>query len=271
MLRKEMTVNKKRVQRLWKKLGLTLKRRVKKRRRGPSSLALRASRRNQIWAYDFIHDECANGRKLKMLTIIDEYTREVLAIEVDHRLSAQRVIGVLERVMRKREAPEYIRSDNGPEFVAKKLQSWLKRRQAGTLYIQPGRPWQNAYAESFHGKFREECLNLETFLDVRDARRIVREWLKYYNNQRPHSSLKGQTPSGFGAQSAVELGGSAPKPPEFSACGPNMKQAEAQELPPACPAADAALGLLSSRALSSAPAQSSEHDVPRRQAHVRTL
>ncbi len=198
LLRREMRINKKRVYRLWKKLGLTVRvRKKRKRLKAMRSVGVRAERVNQIWAYDFMEDACTDGRKLRLLTLIDEYTREALAIEVDRRLPARRVIEVLKRVKKSRGVPECIRSDNGPEFIARKLKRWLAEHQTQTLYIAPGSPWQNGHVESFNGRLRDECLNVEAFVDAQDARRITGRWLQHYNSERPHSSLGNLTPEEF--------------------------------------------------------------------------
>ena len=154
---------------------------------------------NHVWTYDFIFDTTSDSRTLKFLTLVDEFTRECLAIKVARRLPAQAVIEVLRWVFAERGVPEYLRSDNGPEFIAKAIQGWLKERQVKTQYIKPGSPWQNAYGESFNGKFRDECLNMEVFYSVLEAETIVETWRQSYNHERPHSSLAYQTPAEFAA------------------------------------------------------------------------
>jgi putative transposase len=133
------------------------------------------------------------------LTLLDEFTRECLAIKVERRLPAKAVIEVLERVFSERGVPEYLRSDNGPEFIAKAIQRWLKQRRVQTHYIEPGSPWQNAFGESFNGKFRDECLNMEVFYSLAEATIIVETWRQSYSQERPHSSLGYQTPAEFAA------------------------------------------------------------------------
>lgn len=150
-----------------------------------------------MWTYDFVHDACANGQRLKILTLIDECTRESLAIEVATRMNAQQVIQVLERVIGVRGTPVYIRSDNGPEFIARAVQRWLKQRYVQTAYIEPGSPWQNAYGESFNGRLRDECLNMEWFRNLQEAQVVIAGWHRQYNQDRPHSSLAYQTPDAF--------------------------------------------------------------------------
>jgi putative transposase len=156
-----------------------------------------ATHPNHFWTYDFVFDTTFDSRRLKFLTLVDEYTRECLAIKVDRRLPAKAVIEVLEQVFKERGVPEYIRSDNGPEFIAKAIQGWLQRRQAKTHYIEPGSPWQNAYGESFNSRFRDECLNMEVFYGLAEATTVVEKWRQTYNRERPHSSLGYQTPAEF--------------------------------------------------------------------------
>ena len=196
LAREDHAANHKRVQRLWHGAGLSLPRRRPKKRRVPRSQvrSQRATRPNQIWCYDFVYDVCSNGAKLKMLTIEDEFTRESLAVEVGGSLPTVRVIAVLERLFEKRGAPEGLRSDNGPEFVAGAIQNWLTKNAVQTHYIEPGRPWQNGIAESFNGKLRDECLSREWFQNRVEAAALVARYQRYYNEERPHSSLDYQTP-----------------------------------------------------------------------------
>ena len=149
--------------------------------------------------HKFVCDTTSDSRTLKFLSLIDEFTRECLAIKVERRLPAKAVIEVLEQVFAERGMPEYLRSDNGPEFVAKAIQRWLTKRQVKTHYIEPGSPWQNAYGESFNGKFRDECLNMEVFYSLAEATTIVEVWRQSYNHERPHCSLGYQTPTEFAA------------------------------------------------------------------------
>lgn len=188
-------VNPKRVYRLWREHGLSLRRRKRQRRRGPQlERPPLAKRVNEVWAYDFAYDRCAHGQKLKGLVVVDEYTREALAIEIDQRIRASRVIEVMKRLIVQRGAPQYLRSDNGPEFVAKAVQAWLAQSQIGPVHIDPGKPWQNGVAESFIGKLRDECLNLEWFYSPAEAQVVVELYRRHYNRERPHSSLGYATP-----------------------------------------------------------------------------
>jgi len=170
-------VNHKRVERLWRQEGLRVPAKQPKRGRlwlaDGSIVRLRAEHPNHVWAYDFVFDRTADGRKLRMLTVVDEYTRECLALEVDRSITADRVLDVLTSLFLTRGVPRHIRSDNGPEFIAQTLRRWLKQVGVGTLYIEPGSPWENGYAESFHGRLRDEFLAMEIFEGVRDARALT--------------------------------------------------------------------------------------------------
>ena len=204
LLRREgWEVNKKRVHRIWKGEGLQIpRRRPRKRRRGPKGEVVRkAQYKDHVWSYDFVEDSTEGGRKLRFLTVVDEFTRECLAIEVGLSFGAREVIECLEWLYLTRGVPEYIRSDNGPELVAKVLQKWLQEKDCKTIYIKPGSPWENPYIESFNGKFRDECLNMEVFRKVREAQVVVQEWRKEYNEFRPHSALGNLTPAEFASRS----------------------------------------------------------------------
>jgi putative transposase len=196
-------VNRKRVQRLWCKEGLQVPQRRKRRRStGAAENACHVSRamfRNDVWTYDFVDDRTVDGRGLKFLTVIDEHTREALAIEVGRSIRAVDVIAVLEQLFSSRGAPRYIRSDNGPEFIAKALKGWLSARQVGPRYIEPGCPWENGYAESFNSRFRDELLDRELFYSVAEARVLAERWRVEYTNERPHSRLKYMTPAAYAA------------------------------------------------------------------------
>ena len=206
LLRREGSiVNKKRAHRIWKEEGLQLThRRPKKRRHGPKGEVIhRAEYPNHVWTYDFVEDRTERGRKIRMLTIVDENTRECLAILVARSIPGEKVINTLEWLFLTREAPAYIRSDNGPEFIAKTVRGWLKARCCQTIYIEPGSPWENPFIESFNGKLREECLNRYEFVSILEAQEIVEAWRIEYNTYRPHSSLNYLTPVEFANQCAV--------------------------------------------------------------------
>lgn len=196
-------MNRKRVQRLWREQGLKVPQKQSKRRRLGSSdqgsQRKRAEQINQVWSDDFVMDQTEDGRRLKLLPIVDEYTRECLEIEVGRSLTAEDVVGVLGRLFVERGEPEYIRSDNGPEFIAEVVKQWLQESGVKTLYIEPGSPWENAYSESFNSRFRDELLDRELFTSVLEAKVLVREYKQEYNQQRPHSSLNYQTPAAFAA------------------------------------------------------------------------
>ena len=201
MLRREgRKVNVKRVRRLCVKHGLSLRQRIRRKRRGLGGSVPRAAEQvNHVWTYDFVHDRCENGRKLKILTVVDEFTRECHKIHVGTRISSRNVIAVLEELFAVHGIPMFIRSDNGPEFVARELKHWLTERGSATHYIEPGSPWQNGYGESFNGKFRDECLNMEVFHHPDHARAVTELWRRSYNTERPHSSLGYRTPAEFRA------------------------------------------------------------------------
>jgi putative transposase len=192
-------VGKDRVQRIWRREGLKVPQ--KQRRRGRlwlndgSCLRRRPERANHVWSYDFVSGKTHDGRTLRMLTLIDEYTRECLAIGVARRLGRYEVIEALAEVMLYRGIPEHIRSDNGPEFVAKELRGWLAKLGTGTLYIEPGSPWENGYCESFNGKLRDECLNGEIFYSLKEAQVVIEKWRVVYNTLRPHSALGYKPPA----------------------------------------------------------------------------
>jgi len=152
---------------------------------------------NQVWAYDFVFDACANGQQLKCLTVLDEYTCESLAIDVSGSLRSARVIEVLAQLISVRGAPRYLRSDNGPEFVSRALLRWAAQNQLEMALIDPGKPWQNGVNESFNGKFRDECLSMEWFRNRTEAKAVIGTWRQHYNEIRPHSRLGQQTPGEF--------------------------------------------------------------------------
>lgn len=189
------SVNHKRVHRLWKLLGLGLPRKRKRRRGRKGAVPLAARFPRHVWTYDFVCDATVDGRRLRCLTLIDEFTRQCMAIEVDRRLPASRVIEVLARAIEHHGAPVYLRSDNGPEFIAKSLRAWLTLRGITTHYIEPGSPWQNAFGESFNDKFRAECLNMEVFDTLAEAQVLIELYRVYYNKERPHMGLGYLTPA----------------------------------------------------------------------------
>lgn len=187
-----------RAHRLWRGAGLQLPRRRPRRRVASSRpRPLPAMGPNQLWAYDFVFDACANGQKLKCLTIIDEFTRECLAIDVAGSIRSARVIDVLTRLISERGAPMFLRSDNGSEFVSHAILRWLAEAKIETALIDPGKPWQNGDNESFNGKFRDECLNMEWFRSRKEAVVLIEVWRRHYNLVRPHSSLDYRTPIEF--------------------------------------------------------------------------
>jgi putative transposase len=204
LLRREgWRVNRKRVHRLWRREGLKVPRRQRKKRRlgsSANSCARRpAEHKGHVWAWDFLHDRTADGGPLKWFTLVDEYTRECLALEVGRGMTARAVTAVLAGVVQQRGAPAHIRSDNGPEFIAKGIRAWMSGAGLETLYIDPGAPWENGYAESFNSKVRDELLNAEEFASLLEAKVLGREWKRGYNEERPHSSLGYRTPAEFAA------------------------------------------------------------------------
>lgn len=204
--REGWSVNLKRVHRLWRREGLKVPQMQRKRRRlGQSENGCtrrRAERPNHVWSYDFIHDQTADGRGLKLLPVVDEFTRECLTIEVERSLTAEDVVSTLEYLFEVRGVPEHIRSDNGPEFIAEAVKSWLARRGSETIYIAPGSPWENAYSETFNSRLRDELLDREVFETLKEAKVIVEDHRLDYNDRRPHSSLGYRSPAEFAAACA---------------------------------------------------------------------
>ena len=192
-------VGRDRVERIWRREGLKVPKRQKPRGRlwlnDGSCVRLRPERRNHVWSYDFVSAMTHDGRAVRMLNLIDEHTRECLAIHVRRRIGSLHVIEVLADAMIKHGIPEHIRSDNGPEFVAKELRRWLARIGAKTLYIEPGSPWENGYIESFNSKLRDEFLNGEIFYSLRELEVLAERWRVHYNTRRPHSSLGYRPPA----------------------------------------------------------------------------
>jgi len=192
-------VNHKRVERIWIQEGLKVPKKQPKRGRlwlnDGSCIRLRPERKDHVWSYDFVMSRTADGRAFKLLTILDEYTRECLAIVVERRITAQGVIDQLFNLFILRGIPEHIRSDNGPEFTAKEVRRWLSRLGIKTLFIEPGSPWENGYIESFNGKLRDELLNGEIFTTLLEAKVLLANWRREYNQIRPHSSLRNRPPA----------------------------------------------------------------------------
>jgi len=196
-------VNRKRVQRLWREEGLRVPvRRRKRQRLGDSTVPaerLRAEQPNQVWALDFQHDQTADGRVLRLLNVVDEFTREALEMLVERSIDADRTVSVLERLASERGAPGYVRMDNGPELTAHALKDWCELSCAGTAYIDPGSPWQNPYVESFHSRVRDELLDVEQFSCLAEAKVVISDWREDYNLRRPHSALGMLAPAPFAA------------------------------------------------------------------------
>ena len=215
LLRREgWRVNRKRIDRLWRREGLKVPRKQRKKRYLGHSVngcaRHRAEHKDHVWAWDFIHDRTHEGRALKWLSMVDEYTRECLALEVGRGMTADRVIEVLVELFAVRDVPRHIRSDNGPEFIAAAIRQWLDHAKVGPLYIAPGSPWENGYAESFHSRLRDELLNREEFTSLAEARALGTAWRLEYNHRRPHSSLGYQTPAEFSAGCAAASAPAAP-------------------------------------------------------------
>jgi putative transposase len=203
LLRREgVAVNHKRVWAIWRELRLSLPRRRVRRRRGTpvADRPRTATRRNQVWTYDFLFDRTERGQLLKLLVVLDEYTRECHVIRVARRLDSRAVLDTLAALFAEHGAPAYLRSDNGGEFIAAHLATWLARQGSSTVHIAPGHPWENGYVESFNGKLRDECLNEEVFWHERHAQVVVERWRRHYNEERPHSALGYQTPAEVAAR-----------------------------------------------------------------------
>ena len=200
MLRQEgWKVNHKRVERIWRQEGLKVPQKQPKRRRlwlnDGSCIRLRPAYRDHVWSYDFVADRTSDGKAMRIINIIDEYTKECLAIKVNRKITSSDVIDTLADLFIQRGSPMFIRSDNGPEFVSEILRQWLQELGVQTAYIEPGSPWENGYIESFNGRFRDELLNGEIFDTIVEARVITEQWRRYYNTIRPHSSLKYRPPA----------------------------------------------------------------------------
>ena len=204
--REEILVGKEKCGRLWAEQGLQVPRKRPRRRVAASRpRPLAPATVNSVWSYDFVFDACANGQQIKCLTVVDEYTREALAIDVAGSIRSARVIEVLARLVSVRGAPRYLRSDNGPEFVSVALLKWIAEQGIECALIDPGKPWQNGTTESFNGKFRDECLAMEWFRNRIEARVVIEDWLQHYNHVRPHSSLNYETPTAFSRKAFKDL------------------------------------------------------------------
>ena len=218
-------MNDKRVHRLWKSEGLQIRRKARKRRRnGTGKNACnrrRALGKNHVWSYDFVMDRTHRGGRLRMLTVVDEFTRESLAVDVRRHYTGEDVVETLKELFALRGRPRCLRSDNGPEFVSIAVKKWLRASCVKTRFVAPGSPWENGYIESFNGKLRDECLNGELFLSRDEAQYVVDRWRMDYNHHRPHSRLGWQTPAEFSARCrdygrCVLPGSASPHPPEHS-------------------------------------------------------
>ena len=200
MLRSEgWTVNAKRVERIWRREGLKVPQKQPKKGRlwlnDGSCIRLRPEHPNHVWSYDFVEGRTHDGRRFRMLNIIDEFTRECLAIRIDRKLNSTDVIDALSDLFILRGVPGHVRSDNGPEFIAKAVREWIVAVGAKTAFIEPGSPWENGYCESFNSKLRDELLNGEIFYSLAEAKVIIEAWRRYYNTERPHSSLGYKPPA----------------------------------------------------------------------------
>ena len=215
LLREEgFRVNHKRVERLWRREGLKVPAKQPKRRRlwlnDGSCVRLRPAFRDHVWSYDFVFARTSDGRPLRLLTVLDEFTRECLTIDVARKLTSDDVLERLTQLFVQRGAPRYLRSDNGPEFTARAIRAWLERVDVQTLYIAPGSPWENGYIESFNGRLRDELLNGEIFETVLEARVLCEQWRRHYNTARPHSSHGYRPPA---PETIAPWPGSAVAPP----------------------------------------------------------
>ncbi len=200
LLREGFKLNHKRTRRLWREEGLRRPPQCRKRRRGPGGEIARASRPNDVWAADFQFDETADGRRLKLLNIVDEFTREALAMRVGRTCDADDVVATIEALVAQRGAPGHLRMDNGPELVAWSLRDWCRLVGTETVYIEPGSPWETPFVESFNGRARDELLNVEEFGSLAEAQVLVEAWRIEYNTYRPHSALGGLSPAEYAGQ-----------------------------------------------------------------------
>lgn len=194
--REGVAINHKKLFRIYKQLGLkVLKRGGRKRALGTRIVAMNLTKKNQEWSLDFVYDVLESGKRIRMLTVVDDFTRESIKIAVDTSLNGRRVCEELEQVIEDRGKPDRILSDNGTEFTSMAILRWCQEQRIQWDYIQPGKPYQNGYIESFNGKLRDECLNENIFVNLQEAKRLVEAWREEYNKRRPHSSLKGKTPN----------------------------------------------------------------------------
>ena len=203
ILRREgSNVNYKRVQRVWQQEGLQLpKKKPRKRRCGPKGEVIhKAEYRNHVWSYDFLEEHTVRGKRIRILAVMDEFTRECLAFVADRSITSDKVVDLLDWLFQIYGIPQYLRSDNGPELVAHNVQEWLAQNGCQTLYISPGSPWENPYIESFIGKFRKECVDRYLFYSLIETRNIIETWREEYNQYRPHSSLDYLSPTAFAAK-----------------------------------------------------------------------
>lgn len=219
--REDEEINAKRVQRVRREEGLQVRKRQRRMRRlGPTEKERRvAGRPGEVWSWDFVADQTANGSRFRILTLIDEYTRQCLALHAGWSIRAEDAIRVVEIAMAEHGTPEHLRSDNGPEFIAYAMRDWLKEQEVRTIYIKPGAPWEQAWVESFHDKLRDELLNREWFCTLREAQVVLDGWREEYNQERPHSSLGYLTPDEYAATLAPELAESAQAPEASSVKG----------------------------------------------------
>jgi putative transposase len=226
-------VNFKRIYRIWRDNDFELPKQTSRKKRGRDGCSENACNKkkaeyiNHVWSYDFVTEPLENGRRAKMLNIIDEHTRECLTIDVAKRITAQDVIDVLRYLFLVRGEPAYIRSDNGPEFTAKKVKKWLKDMGVKTLFIEPGSPWENGFVESFNSHLRNECLDREIFVSIDELRYVTERWLLDYNHHRPHQSLGYMTPAEFAAVAARRSGALPPCPRDLSHDGSEHVNKEA--------------------------------------------
>jgi putative transposase len=213
--REGWAVNKKRVQRLWREAGLRIPTKERKRRRLTGTSENGCTRRraeyiDHVWSYDFAMDATEDGRRLKVMPVVDEYSRECLALEAERSITAEGVVEILDRLFTERGEPAYIRSDNGPEFIAETIKRWLATAGVKTLYIEPGAPWENAYSETFISRLRDELLNREVFANLKEAKVLAKDYRDHYNQRRPHGALGYLTPAEFAAIEALPAQSSVP-------------------------------------------------------------